>query len=77
MKIIAILALAVILTGCNPRNGHTASVESRKANIPEDYFVAVCLDGVEYWMRETGHLSYLAPRIDPETLMPARCELQP
>lgn len=35
----------------------------------EDNVETVCLDGVSYWYRRSS----LAPRIDPQTLLPARC----
>lgn len=64
-KALFILVAVTLLAGCN-------WVEDGEYN--GDDFATVCLDGVEYWMRKSGYSGYMAVRIDPETLQPARCE---
>jgi hypothetical protein len=66
------LSLALALSACAPSNGFSADDYADS----EDLFSTICLDGVEYWVRAAASKSYLAVRIDPETLQPRRCTKQ-
>jgi len=67
MKSILIILAAVILTGCGNRigNGHYTSKD----------FAVVCLDGVEYYVRERrgSYRGLMAVRYDSRTLQPTTC----
>lgn len=62
-KIFASMIAVAFLAGC---------VEEGD-DLTQDY-TTVCIHGVEYLHRASGHKGYLAPRIDAETLQPRRCE---
>lgn len=44
------------------------------ACVETEDFNSVCLDGVQYWYRQTGYTALLTPRIDPKTLTFVLCE---
>jgi hypothetical protein len=68
LVILGAVVLVMLLAGCGygenqmPDNGL-----SRKD------FSVLCLDGVEYYARNVGPRTYMAARIDKDTLMPSRC----
>lgn len=65
-KIVALVLLGVVLTGCI-ENGEDITESSRVKTI--------CLDNVEYWILDaTGHSQALAPKVDPTTLSFIRCK---
>lgn len=69
MKKLLVIAVLLVLAGCD--NQWSDSDYSTSTNL----FTSICIDGVEYWIRATGHKGYLAVRIDPNTLMPKRCKM--
>jgi hypothetical protein len=69
IKTISVLAALILLAGCGPIN----DFDKNDYFGNEPLFETICLDGVEYWIRALGHKSYLAPRIDPKTMMPRAC----
>jgi len=68
MKWIAIPLMLVTLAACQDDREQTKSDNGKTYN-------AECIDGVEYWVRWTGHKGYMAPRIDPKTLEFVRCNV--
>jgi hypothetical protein len=70
IKTISVLATLTLLTACVPRSN---SFDKNDYFTSESMFETICLDGVEYWIRAAHHRSYLAPRIDPKTMMPVAC----
>lgn len=78
MKKTLILLGALLATACNPVQTSDKDsdyiVDATKTEAA-DKFEVICLDGVQYWVnRGYGHNnSVLAPRINPQTNLPARC----
>ena len=67
MKWFVIPVMLITLAACQDDRER---VESENGN---GYRVE-CIDGVEYWVRRgINGRSYMAPRIDPETLTFVRC----
>lgn len=73
IKTISVLAALILLAGCGPRHGPSNDFDKNDYFGNERLFETICLDEVEYWIRAAGHKSYLAPRIDPKTMMPRAC----
>jgi hypothetical protein len=70
MKYFILLSTAIFLTACqNDTQNDTPSI---KSNTGRTYYIE-CIDGVEYWRRTTGHLGFLAVRVDPVTLTFVKC----
>jgi translation initiation factor IF-1 len=67
MKYILIVAALITLAAC--KEDERTAVESDSGR---NYRVE-CLDGVEYWVRYSGHNGYMAVRVDPETMSFVRC----
>jgi hypothetical protein len=68
-KIVLIAAaIAVFSLGACKDEREAASSEFGRNSSVE------CLDGVEYWVRNSGYRGYMSPRIDPHTLTFVRCE---
>jgi hypothetical protein len=64
MKWFVIPMMLITLAACQ---GDVESDQGRS-------YTVECIDGVEYWLRHGGNgRSYMAPRIDPETLEFVRC----
>ncbi len=70
IKTISVLTALTLLTACGPGPN---SFDKNDYFTSESMFETICLDGVEYWIRATHYKSYLAPRIDPKTMMPSAC----
>jgi hypothetical protein len=70
-RIILAIAATLSLAAGEPNKSNAFGFQYDAA---EDRFETICLDGVEYWVRAAGNGSYLATRIDPETLQPRRCK---
>ncbi len=73
IKTISVLAALILLAGCGPGNPAPNSFDKNDYFTSESLFETICLDGVEYWIRGAYQKSYLAPRIDPKTMMPRAC----
>ena len=65
-----LLVLALLLAACGPLPNR---FDREDYNTSEGMFQAICIDGVEYWIRAASNKGYMAVRIDPETLQPRRC----
>ena len=70
IKTISALVALTLFAGCGPV---TNVFDKNDYFTSEHLFETICLDGVEYWIRARSHKSYLAPRIDPKTMMPSAC----
>lgn len=68
--IFTILAAVAVLSGCS-NNQYTEN----DPYVMTGKFKAVCIDGVEYWIRAIRHKGYLAARINKDTLLPQRCDV--
>ena len=73
IKTISALVALTLLAGCGPEAPAPNSFDKNSYFTSEPMFETICLDGVEYWVRGAHQKSYLAPRIDPKTLMPRAC----
>ena len=49
-------------------------VDSQYSPPGDEVFNTTCLDGVEYWYRQSGYKATMAVRYDAETLTPVVCE---
>jgi hypothetical protein len=67
MKYVIMIASFAILSACKP--------DTRERQMSEQglSYAAECIDGVEYWMRFSGHKGYMSPRINPDTMTFVRC----
>jgi hypothetical protein len=41
----------------------------------QETFDVLCLNGVEYWYRQVGYESTLAPRFNPDGISVTKCEV--
>lgn len=79
MRILASLLIGLSLSSCGPivEAGDKDSENLVDLTQTEDRnnFKVICLDGVQYWINSMygGNGSVLAPRINRDTLLPARC----
>jgi hypothetical protein len=71
MKKISCVILAIALAGCDPAldtslNGYNPPVKEVAATETKGklIFRTVCLENVSYWIHESSHGGYLAPRFD-------------
>jgi hypothetical protein len=54
----------------------TACVEDERPVVKSDSdrnYRVECVDGIEYWVRHSGHQGYMAVRVDPDTMSFVRC----
>jgi hypothetical protein len=58
MKMLLVLCVGVVLSGCNDEN-----VTPPTTFVQEEFAVA-CLDGVQYWTRVVQDKAYFAPRFN-------------
>jgi hypothetical protein len=67
MKYVLIMTAILALAACKDERPTTESESGLN-------YKAECIDGVEYWVRSTGHRGYMSVRVDPKTLSFVRCE---
>jgi hypothetical protein len=67
MKYALILIAAITLSACVEDERPVVKSGSDRS------FRAECVDGIEYWVRHSGHQGYMAVRVDPKTLTFVKC----
>jgi len=79
MRVLFVAIASLALTSCGPivEAGEQDSEHLVDVTQTEDKanFKVICLDGVQYWINSFygGNSSVLAPRINKDTLLPAKC----
>lgn len=61
MKILTLILLLFLLTGCEDKERPTYST------MQEKFFKTLCMDGVAYWVHTSPHNVWFAPRYDANT----------